>query len=233
LRLRFVYFTLFVATLLKGVNVVMNKQFEAGLLVAVAVLVTMSATTIYHITNKGDTNPVDRYVVHEWENLSHWVKNNVAKEHPNNGGTTNHSDSNITTEIPVPAINTNANIQGVSIAQKKSDDGDTYKKLTQISEAFVRSMSQSDWQTLVQALTHDDTGQANVVVAHIIQSHISSADLAWIKSHFQGSQTFNEEDVSLLQNSIVQAVSELTPQEMNLLKQVLPVISSAANEPSH
>jgi hypothetical protein len=219
----------------------MNKQFEAGLLVAVAVLVTMSAATMYQVNAKPNTNPVDRYVVHEWQALSHWMKNSVTRANTAGAAHAVHS-------APVPNTSTYLNTEsaqtkvqknqqpgtsipavpafGTNTDQFEPGNADTYRKLAQIGAEFVDSMNQSDWQTLGEALSKDSPQQASAVVVGMIQSHVPAGDRAWLAQHFQGSQDFNEEDVSLLQSSVQQAMSELTPEEVSLLSQALPSVSS-------
>ncbi len=205
----------------------MNKQTEAGILIAVAVLMTMSATTMYHSSSTNE-NSIDHYLTSKLSSLNHWVKGKFMAQNTVDSSTSSPvSTQQKVHEAPkIQASDALVASGGLGAQNQTSTNSeDAYKRLGDIGVEFVDSMSQKDWQTLLQALTKDNASEADTVLTQMVNTHIPNNDRTWIINHFQGSQNFSQEDVSLLQKSIKQAESELTPEEKTLISQLVPEIS--------
>ncbi len=198
----------------------MNKQIEAGMFIAVAVLMVMSAASAFHLTESGDTGNVDNYIRTQWHHVTHWLTTRTTAQQsvPMEKSTHPLQDA-----IPEQNEVSSAAPKGTPVQSPSTDQTDTFKRFSQIGVEFVDSMSQQDWKTLTSALANDSPS-TNKVVQEMIAKHVSLADLNWIESAFQGNQRFDASDIVLLQETLREAKAQLTPEEMSLLHQAYPVI---------
>ncbi len=197
----------------------MNKKYEAGMLIAVAVLLTMPAFGMYQNSGHQTPGSVDKYITEKWNTVVHWMKTKKNFWNMDKSLSSFYKENSAQKPSSVPPVETSAN----SIS---TDQIDTYKRLTQIGGEFVDSMNQRDWQNFIMTLTNKDSTDADKVVKGYMVSHLSSGDITWVAHHFQGTQSFNQTDIALLQKSLREAELELTPKELVLLHQASPLISS-------
>lgn len=97
-------------------------------------------------------------------------------------------------------------------------------KLMSIGTQLVSSLTPSDLALLAKDMR---TNPANPSVEHsteedvlhVIRDHLSASDIAWVESHFTGSQAFSATDVQVLQQTFSEMASELTPAEQQWVTQ--------------
>ncbi|MCL6594197.1 MAG: hypothetical protein K6T31_09500 [Alicyclobacillus sp.] len=68
-------------------------------------------------------------------------------------------------------------------------------------------------------LSAGDTAQAEQMLQQWLQVHLTAADKQWITQRFQGDAAFRADDVSLLVHALQQEMQLLTPEENALLSQ--------------
>lgn len=95
-------------------------------------------------------------------------------------------------------------------------------KLEAIGTHLVYALDPEDWQQIAQALsTGEPTSAVDPTLTQILRARLPSSDRQWLVKHFTGSHAVNQQDVQLLQRSVSQAESELTPAERKLLENEL------------
>jgi hypothetical protein len=97
-------------------------------------------------------------------------------------------------------------------------------KLVGIATQLFSSLTPSDLASLATDMRADPSNSSvkqstDEHVMQVIQDHLSATDLAWVESHFTGSQAFSANDVQLLQQTFSEVATELTPAEQQWVTQ--------------
>lgn len=192
----------------------MHKSLHFSLIIALATLTVVSTGTILRDGNGHPLASANAALERTWRAMS-----SVFMIHPDAAtavGTGDKSADNQSGKAQVQeGIPTAAPAQQ-AVPGWSADD---VNHLTKLATSLASSLSQSDWLRLANDLgaTGQPSAQADGDVAKVLSSRISPTDLAWVQTHFQGTQAFNQEDVSLLQQTVTELRQTLTPEERQMV----------------
>jgi len=200
----------------------MKKTMEAGLIVVIGVMSTLTTATIIHDQNAGVADPLGRKIWQTFDNAAHWVMKRFE-----------------------PAAATEA-VTGISLAPSGASDGQSATSLTsavkprttaelgfsgwntpdishaaRIMQTFMHTMTPDDWVGTLRNINDSNAAAADQSIVQLLQSRLSSADLSWLATKFSGQTAFGVQDVQLLQKSFTELEQELTPAEQQLFSQEL------------
>jgi len=197
----------------------LNRRAELPLLVAVSVLTITAASTVIHDAGSHHTSPLDAWIERGFHRTVQWLSHDV--------GISTMASVPFTTGSPerihpvISAINGKAH--AVPTTLMASQD---IRELKLIGQHLSHTMTPQDWVSAARALTSDNLSQADETLSHLVQQHLSPADIRFVETNFTGSHSFNQADVQLLQQTLQQLSAELTPDEMQALDKKLTMFTS-------
>jgi hypothetical protein len=193
-----------------------NRTLEAAAILAVGLFTTLSVGTYIHQLNTQEGHIPDKLGVIA-RRAMHWMQSQpgpaavpivkaASKE-------TDISKDYESASSPLQSIPTDTAANWLS----KTDED----HLLSIARNLSSRMTTGDWMQLANMLENTNSPQTTAQVASLLTSKLTAGDQVWLKAHFQGPQSFTEEDVSLLKDAMTQIQDMLTPDEQSLLKKEL------------
>lgn len=209
---------------------------ESALVAAVTVVTVLGTMSV--LQDKRSGNAIDAWVAAKWRNLHARVVPSMASAAGVDSPSTSQSGKQAPSLAPIATVNGNQMATSNNVNAHSSSgagQGSTViatppgkwtqadvTRLETIGVNLIFALSPTDWQHIAQALsTGESSSAADQTLAQILRQRLSASDRQWLLDHFTGGNAVNQQDVQLLQRSISQAESELTPAERKLLEDEL------------
>lgn len=229
---------------------VVKKTLETAVIAAVTVTTVFGTVNV--LRGSSAANPIDTWVSAKWHDLQDRAVPSMApsagSDHPlpaASGKSGVGTNSTSVQSAGKTASNTNSTSSSgssgggstvISTPPGKWTEADV-TRLETIGVNLIFALTPADWQQIAQALsTGESSTTADQTLAQVLRQRLTAADRTWLLEHFTGGNAVNQEEVQLLQRSISQAESELTPAERKLLEDELNALKgqngSAGNSTS-
>lgn len=177
------------------------------MVIAIGAFTTLTVGSYIHDSQTGQALPISKQWTTAVHRIEAWVE---AHEQP---GTPVAVQPQALS--PVVDVHSAARTSGSMLT--KQDD----QRLLDIAKSLSTNMSASDWSQVIEWLNHDSPATAQANLVKLLKGKLSHADIQWLQAHFQGSQAFNREDVTLLEKTVKEVQQLLTPDEQALLRKQL------------
>lgn len=194
----------------------MKRTVEAILIIALSIL-TVSTTAAYLHNAAAGNRPFGGNLAHGAvkQKLSHSGSAGTATVRQNAAVTPTSSASS---SPPVSSLSASGTTSGAANSVVSGWSQADVNRFVMIAQKLLASMTPADWQRVQTAMTTGTETQAQQTLMTVANQHLAPSDEAWIASHLAGDKAFGPVDVELLQQAFRQVQTELTPQELQLLK---------------
>lgn len=218
----------------------MKKVLEVTLITIVSLSSAVATVAVVHDANAPKPNVVSTYLERLWSSLNDkWLNvQRVPSLSQQATPTFNQSSASAVSTTPThqrgqisattgqvhAARQVNATGQvtgqtsgGTSLQLSPAD----FQRLNQIVQKLLPALTPAEWSKLLSDLQSQDTAATTTDISNLLTKNLSSQDIAWLQSYFQGENTFSTKDVQLLQTAFNQLESSLTPSEQQMVLQQL------------
>ncbi|WDL96886.1 hypothetical protein [Alicyclobacillus sp. ALC3] len=214
----------------------MKRSLESALVAAVTVVTVLGTMSV--LQDKHSGSAIDAWVAAKWRDLHARVVPSMANTAGVDTPSTSQTGKQTPSLAPLVAVSENQSATSNNTSGQSSSgagQGPTViatpsgkwtqadvTRLETIGVNLIFALSPTDWQHIAQALsTGESSSVADQTLAQILRQRVPASDRQWLLDHFTGGNAVNQQDVQLLQRSISQAESELTPAERKLLEDEL------------